>query len=455
MKKEIPFAMILCLLFAFLGGAGEQLTVYNQGQLHRQAEEQMYVADQVIIKTRRGMQNGQSMQLPFTAGSAGHLSAEKITRWVLLNKFPHRIDTVRPALHSPYFIVETKDGCNLETLCLELKQEPLVVDASLNYIASITGEPPNDPHFSSQYALNNTGQVFRPDLEVQGTANADIKALAGWDWSTGGETAIIAVIDTGVAGSHEDLAGKMLPGYNYVAGNNNTQDDHGHGTFVASIAAANTNNSAGMAGVSWNSLILPVKVMDYQGYGAYITIGSGIRFAADQGAKVINLSVGGRNPSFILEDPIQYAYNKGCIIVSSTGNTGSPVLYPAAYDDYCLAIAATDYNDEWPNWSNYGSQVDVAAPGAWVFGAVYSPQNPDLLNNYGWGSGTSFSTPYVAGAAALLVHYKPFLTNAQAMDLIRFTCDDVNQVLYPGEDVFLGYGRINLRTLLGPYEPAD
>jgi subtilisin family serine protease len=196
---------------------------------------------------------------------------------------------------------------------------------------------------------------------------------------------------------------------------------------------------------------MPIKVMNSAGQGSYANIALGMRYAADQGAQVLNLSLGGPNPSFILEDACKYAYEKGCVIIVASGNNGGNVLYPAAYNNYCLAVAATDDKDTRVSFSNFGLEVDVAAPGVFVFGALFSPLDPETLNNYGWGNGTSFSCPYVAGAAALLLHYKPFLTNDEVMELIRVTADDVNSAIYPGVDGFLGYGRINLKTLLGPY----
>jgi thermitase len=197
---------------------------------------------------------------------------------------------------------------------------------------------------------------------------------------------------------------------------------------------------------------MPIKVTDGDGYGSYLAISYGMRYAVDNGARVINLSLGGRNSSFILEDACAYCYDNGAVMAASAGNTNTAVGYPAAYDEYCLAVAATDANDERTNWSNYGPQIDVAAPGYFVWGAYYSPDEPDNLNSYTWNSGTSFATPHVSGAAALVMSHKPHLTNTQIMALIKYTADDVNASQHPGIDDYLGYGRINIKTLLGPYE---
>jgi thermitase len=354
--------------------------------------------------------------------------------------------------HTGYYVVTTGEGVDLEDLKGRLLREAAVEKASFNYLAYICETIPNDPEFKYQYALHNTGQRFRENPPLEGSAGSDIKAVEAWDWTTGEGEVVIAVLDTGVAGDHEDLAGKMVAGYNFINDSADARDDHGHGTFVASIAAAQTDNGVGIAGVCWHARVMPLKCVYSSGVGSYLDIAAAIRFAADNGAGVINLSLGGRSPSFILEEACRYAFDEGCVIVGSTGNQGGAVIYPAAYDEYCLAVAATDAHDQTPVWSNYGPQVDVAAPGVELRGAYYSPLAPQYLDRYGYKSGTSFSAPIVAGAAALLRAYKPFLTNAEVMELIRVTADDVNASVLPGVDERIGYGRINLHTLLAPYK---
>jgi subtilisin family serine protease len=324
-----------------------------------------------------------------------------------------------------------------------------VVDASPDYLASFAETIPNDPHFRWQYALWNIGQVYHPESGQSGTPGSDIKATHGWDMTTGAGEVVIAVVDSGVAGNHEDLLGKTVAGYNFVADTPDANDDHGHGTFVASIAAARSDNGLGMTGVSWDSRIMPVKVMNADGYGSYLNIAAGIRFAANYGARVINLSIAGTNPSFILEDACEYAYTRGTVIIAAVGNNGGPVKYPAGYDDYCLAVAATDAHDERLQWSSSGPQVDIAAPGHLVMGARIDPDDPADLGSYGWDSGTSFAAPYVAGAAALLISLHPTFYNDQIMDILVNTADDVNHATHPGVDDFIGHGRLDIRSLLG------
>ena len=227
---------------------------------------------------------------------------------------------------------------------------------------------------------------------------------------------------------------------------------------MAGIAAAETHNSEGIAGVAWNCKILPVKVLNNLGEGGYSEMIDGIIWAADNGADVMNLSLGGNFPSASLENALKYAYDMDIVIVAAAGNEGGAVLYPAAYDEYCLAVAATDYNDERVDFSNSGGlwesnsgpEIDVAAPGARIISTVPTWfWGPDSFP-YAWGDGTSMATPHVAGLAALIKSEKPNLTAAQIMDVIRYSADDVNFVNNLGIDNYIGFGRINSAKALVP-----
>ncbi len=311
-----------------------------------------------------------------------------------------------------------------------LSRNPNVEYAELNYLVYATPlAPPDDPYYASgdQWNLNNTGQTG-------GTPDADIDAPEAWEITTGTDDIIIAIVDTGVDLNHPDLNAKIVAGYDFVNNDNNAQDDHGHGTHVAGIAAAETNNATGVAGVSWGAKIMPVKVLDRYGYGTYADVAEGILWAAEHGAKVINLSLGGSSPSNTLRNAVRTAYDDyGCIIAAAAGNGyGNGVDYPAVYTR-TIAVAATDDDDLWASFSDYGPEVDVAAPGVDVY-STYA------IDSYGYLDGTSMATPHVAGLAALVWSVNPNLTNDEVRGIIEDSADDLGTL---GRDDYFGEGRIN------------
>ncbi len=227
-----------------------------------------------------------------------------------------------------------------------------------------------------------------------------------WPMSTGSPTLTIAIVDTGIDLGHPDLAAKIVPGHDFVNNDDNPSDDEGHGTHMAGIAGAISDNLIGVAGVAWNPRLMPVKVLDSEGSGWYSDIAAGITWAADHGARIINLSLTGGSANSTLQNAVNYAYDKGCLIVAAAGNDyehGNPVKYPAAFPNV-VAVAATTYNDEHASYSETGSYVDLAAPG----GDSTSSSDPDpnhwIMSTY-WRAqasyaqivGTSQATPHVAG----------------------------------------------------------
>jgi thermitase len=354
--------------------------------------------------------------------------------------------------------LQIPEGVEVMEMVSLMSQDPDVEYAEANYIVHIAVTP-NDPLFIYQYALSNKGQDIGVPGSPQGKLRADIKATEGWEETKGEEAIIIAVIDTGVDMLHPDLLGKILSGgRDFVNDDDDATDDHHHGTLVAGVAAANTDNTEGMAGVAWNCKILPVKVLDAEGEGYSDDLAEGIIWAVDNGANVINLSLGAEGGNQTIEDALKYAYEGDVVVVAVTGNDGGPVLYPAAYDAYCLAVAGTNNVDERVTFSNsggvwesnYGPEVDVAAPAedilstvpTWFWGPGSFP--------YAYGGGTSMAAPHVAGLAALVKSIKPWLSAGEIMDIIRFSADDVNSIENPRKDEFLGYGRISMEKALVP-----
>lgn len=399
------------------------------GGIPRLEEETDYVPGQVLLKFRSWVPVWRRVA---TLSNVRSRAVSRITR----------LDV---------FVVQIPDEAKVEDMVTAFNRNPDIEYAEPNHIfrAAVT---PNDIYFKYQYALFNKGQ----DIDwvpggPQGKPSADIKAPSAWEETKGIETITIAIVDTGVDLLHPDLKNKIRSSGRDVFNNDfDANDDHGHGTVVAGIAAAETNNNEGIAGVAWNSKILPVKVTGKDGIGPEDKVAEGIRWAVDNGANVINLSMGSEEPTFLIRDAMKYAYDKNVVVVASAGNNNGPVNYPAAYDDYVLAVAATDYNDNRTSWSSYGPQVDVAAPGDKVLGPYPVALTPAGFFPYLPGTGTSFSAPHVAGLAALIKGLKPWLKIADIMNVIRYSADDVNAAQFKGRDDYIGYGRINMEKALVP-----
>jgi len=225
----------------------------------------------------------------------------------------------------------------------------------------------------------------------------------------------VAVIDTGVTRVADLAETPFVPGYNFIANNDNAADDHGHGTHVAGTIAESTNNKLGVAGVAYGVSIMPIKVLSAQGSGSMGGIAQGIRWAADHGANVINMSLGGPLPVGTIASAINYARAKGVTIVAAAGNNGQGrVSYPARYPGV-IAVAATQFDEKTTFYSNWGPQIDIAAPGGNVRVDQNGDGQPDGVlqhtivpgniskTDYLWFMGTSMASPHVAGVAALIV----------------------------------------------------
>jgi subtilisin family serine protease len=232
-----------------------------------------------------------------------------------------------------------------------------------------------------------------------------VNAPTAWNTTTGSANTVIALLDTGADSTHPDLQGRLVAGYDFVNNDSNPSDDNGHGTAVAGIAGAATNNSTGLAGMCWSCSLMPVKVLGSNGSGDYATLANGITWATDHGADVISMSLVGSTDSSTLHSAVQYAHSHGVVLVSAAGNFGtSTPYYPAAYPEV-LGVAGTDDTNALYSWSDYGSWVKIAAPGcndATMLGA-----------SYGTLCGTSAATPLAAGVVGLLRSAYPSATNAQ------------------------------------------
>lgn len=265
-----------------------------------------------------------------------------------------------------------------------------------------------------------------------------IRAPEAWDLTTGASSVTIAILDTGVSLTHPDLASKLVPGYDFVNDDPVPDDDHGNGTHVAGIAAAETNNGLGVAGVSWQSRIMPVKVLDGAAQGDAARAALGVFWAVDRGARIVNLGLSGPVPSPQLQEAIEYAYARNVLVIAPVGNAGSSeVSYPAA-SPRVLAVAATDRGDRRLPTSNTGSFISVAAPGDQIISTFRRiPGGPD---GYAIASTTAQAAAQVAGVAALMLAINPALRPDDVTALLEASADDVGP---PGRDVETGAGRIN------------
>lgn len=301
-----------------------------------------------------------------------------------------------------------------------------------------------EPHYmylTNDTVTKNTNDTVTPNDMLFSAYQWNLPAIEtelGWNLSRGSKDVIVAVVDTGVQMNHPDLKDKLLTGYNAITSGSTPEDDVGHGTHVSGIIGALVNNGEGVAGISWYNKLLPVKALDNSGLGTTYSVAEGIIWAADNGAKVINLSLGNYAESQFLHDAIKYAFDRDIVIVSASGNDNTERPgYPAAYPEV-LAVAATNPSGEKASFSNFGDYIDVAAPGESIASTYPGSQYAAL-------SGTSMASPHVAALAGLVRSLNPNLTNTEVMELITSNAIDLGT---PGHDKYFGWGQIDIyRTL--------
>lgn len=337
----------------------------------------------------------------------------------------------------------------------------------------VTLPPLRQTHLIAAMAEDPNVLALETDLQVQTAITPNdtgwpqqwgpqkVRAPAAWDSTTGDRSVIVAVLDTGADLGHSDLAGQFWVNPHEIPGNgldddgngkiddingwrfshdaddapyesNDVNDDHGHGTHVAGIISARGNNGQGIAGMAWGCQLMLVKILDNKGNGYNSEVANGLVYATDNGARLANLSLGGPDPSQIMEDALNYANTHGTLVVAAAGNSGSAVLYPAAYPSV-VAVAATDQNDQRLSFSCHGPEIDLAAPGSLIYSTCRG-------NRYCYKSGTSMAAPHVAGLAALLRSQYPSETTEQIRQRLRSSAQDVHS---PGWDEYTGWGRID------------
>lgn len=355
----------------------------------------------------------------------------------------NEIDVTRVAIR----ISTDPTGDDAGLTALRLSRDPAVFSVELDSTGSVQLAP-NDPFYLSDPSVG-LGQWGIRKTHVD----------QAWDIARGSASITVAVIDTGIDPGHPDLIGVALPGVTFLTAPDptcpagSTIDDNGHGTHVAGVIAANGNNGIGIAGVAFGVKILPIKALDCQGAGLLSDVASGVIWATDHGARVINISLGSSAGQSTLQAAIRYATAHNVLVVAAAGNCGvlssrcttlNDPQYPGAFPEV-LAVGATDENDGHASFSNVGAYVGVSAPGVRIYSTTptypttLSRSNPGITS-YASFSGTSQASPFAAGVAALILSREPGLSVAQLIDRLRSTADDLGS---PGPDTLFGAGRVN------------
>ncbi len=329
-------------------------------------------------------------------------------------------DQVEPLGEPGTFLIGIRDGFTPQGVAAELQLDPSVDYAEVDRTVRLD-------HSVAQFA------AATDSVPTDWALNA-VDAPGAWKFGTG-KGIIVAVLDTGVSASHPDLAGRVLPGWNFVANDGNAADDAGHGTFVAGLIAGST--PAGPTGVAPGAKILPVKILDSSGVGSTASFVAGINYAVNAGAKIINISASGASDSAALDDALTNAESHGVLVVASSGNDANEqTSYPAAVPTV-LAVSATDQHNKLASFSSFGPYVDLAAPGVDIWSSWWSVTNG---NGHATASGSSASAPLVAGAAAILAGLHPDASPATLREILTETARDIES---PGIDAQTGYGLLD------------
>jgi thermitase len=447
-----------------------------------------YAAGHFIVKLKKS-ENVFAASNPYTVNYESKIREISAS----LNLTVNRIKPLYPAgnknlsLYNKYefesYFVVYIDGTNdINEVCADFSKSSKVDFAEPDFIGEGAGRKgtelsgasiPNDELYRKQWGLNNDGSV-KTTTGRMGRAGADMNVFNAWDIETGSEDVIVAILDSGAKTDHPDLSGRLwingeetkngrdddgngfiddINGYNFAYDNPNVKDDGGHGTNIAGTVGASTNNALGYAGIDQKCRLMVCKNLDDENLGEYSWWSASLYYAANNGARVINMSEGGYDYSKTLENAINFAYDAGCLIVASMMNKNNgDSYYPASFKNV-MAIGATDTDDArcreftWGGGSNWGKHISVIAPGNRVYGLDYN----DNYNYDVYWSGTSQATAYVSGVASILLGQDPSRSNRDLKEII--TKSAIDQVGDPREDTkgwdqYYGYGRVDLYEAL-------
>ena len=316
----------------------------------------------------------------------------------------------------------------IEAVVEQLERAPQIAWAEPNYVATVS-QCNHSPFFTG---ADPVGKINAKVFESLGVAQA-------WELTRGREEIVIAVLDSGVDPAHEDLAGVLLPGKDFVNGDQDANDDAGHGTGIAGLIGARADGKTGIDGLAPGCRILPVKVADRGGKASFADLASGIVWAVNRGARVLNISLGSRTGSQVLAKAVRWALDQGAVVVAAAGNDNTnQVHYPAAYAGV-IAVGALSPDGTVSSVTNLSPRIDVAAPGEKMISTLPT-------NFYRPVSGTSTSAALVSASAGLLLSLNPELTPAQVRQALRASAAPI-ECLAPVADLF-GFGRLDLPRLL-------
>jgi subtilisin family serine protease len=339
-----------------------------------------------------------------------------------------------------YHLITFTASQNIDNIMAELQKDPEILSVQPNFVYKLMAIP-NDP-------LTTPNQTYLNQ----------ISAFAGWDLCTGNSGVVVAILDSGATIAHEDLITRITSNYKNIVSNNNDVSDiatisaytaYGHGTLVAGIIGATASNNLGIAGIDWNCQLLIVRVFNDQMKSDTAYLVTGINYAMEHGANVINMSLGGAEYDPALDRTCKAAWDNGLILVAAMGNTDkdtpqNAIIYPAGFTTV-IGVGSVNKNNDLSTYSCYGhgsQTTDVVAPGEFIMSTAAIPGTNNYTDLF---SGTSFSTPMVSGLAALMKAQYPTLSNANIRNIIENSCDPLGS----GYDILkYGHGIINIKNAL-------
>lgn len=355
------------------------------------------------------------------------------------------------------FLIKFKQGLSESAISSFLKKyntRVLRSSSSLN----VRLVQSSDPAFIEQTKAENTVEYvennsrYSTKFTVNDPRSSDQKGIAtiniakAWDITLGDRNIIIGIVDTGVDLNHPDLVSKLVPGFNVLTdGKTPPKDDNGHGTHVAGIAAAATDNKIGIAGTAPKCMIMPVKALDNKGDGDVLNLSIGIVWAVDHGAKVINMSLGGDNAPETLKRAIQYALIHKISVISATGNGNDQGIglneptYPAALPGV-IAVGAIDTAGKVARFSNFGKWTTVVAPGEQILSTTPTYDVPGIMKNYDFMDGTSMASPIITGVVALMLSRNPNMSPEMIKTKLESTAKPIGS---SGFNEKAGYGLVD------------